>query len=325
MRSRFTWAYLSQTLRRTLYLLLMFPLGLAYFVALVALIGVGVPMVIIWVGVPILALTIALWWYLARFERQLTNALLDAGIPPMTRPAPSGRSLWGKVKAHLRRGVTWRSLAYLMLEFPFGVLVWALLVVSIPVAIVALGMPVFHAFGVEVTTLQTENDGWTVDTFWEALLVSVAGLLLLLLLVVVINGLALTWRAFARLMLTTREPLAAAELLDDAVSIQEIAPTTPALAAFSSAVSHDGVAAPQRVATLTASSGADVLVDGLTEREKEVLALLAAGASNREIGERLYVTEGTVKRHTHNIYRKLEVNNRTQAVLRAGELGILNP
>ena len=71
------------------------------------------------------------------------------------------------------------------------------------------------------------------------------------------------------------------------------------------------------------SNGEGVLVDGLTEREAEVLALLAAGASNRAIAEQLFVTEGTVKRHTHNIYRKLDVNNRTQAVVRANELGLL--
>ncbi len=65
------------------------------------------------------------------------------------------------------------------------------------------------------------------------------------------------------------------------------------------------------------------LAEDLTPRELEVLVLLHEGISNREIAERLFVSTGTVKRHTHNIYGKLEVNNRTQAIVRAGEIGLL--
>lgn len=53
----------------------------------------------------------------------------------------------------------------------------------------------------------------------------------------------------------------------------------------------------------------------LTEREREVLRLLAAGLANREIGERLYLSPDTVKTHLGNIYRKLGVEGRTQAVV----------
>jgi len=64
-------------------------------------------------------------------------------------------------------------------------------------------------------------------------------------------------------------------------------------------------------------------LDPLSERELEVLGLIAAGLSNREIAERLYISIGTVKRHAHNIYSKLQANSRTQAVARARELGII--
>ena len=53
----------------------------------------------------------------------------------------------------------------------------------------------------------------------------------------------------------------------------------------------------------------------LTPREADVLRLIAAGRSNREIGGRLAITEGTVKGHLQRIYRKLRVENRTQAAL----------
>ncbi len=65
------------------------------------------------------------------------------------------------------------------------------------------------------------------------------------------------------------------------------------------------------------------LVEPLTERELDVLRLLAAGQPNRAIAAGLVLSTGTVKVHTRNIYGKLGVSNRTQAVTRAQELGLL--
>jgi LuxR family transcriptional regulator, maltose regulon positive regulatory protein len=65
------------------------------------------------------------------------------------------------------------------------------------------------------------------------------------------------------------------------------------------------------------------LHEPLSERELEVLALLAAGKSNRQIASELFVALSTVKTHVKNIYGKLDVRNRTQAVSRARELGLL--
>ena len=57
----------------------------------------------------------------------------------------------------------------------------------------------------------------------------------------------------------------------------------------------------------------------LTDREREILAYIAGGASNREIGEALFITEGTVKNHVSNILNKLGLRDRTQAALWARE------
>jgi ATP/maltotriose-dependent transcriptional regulator MalT len=65
------------------------------------------------------------------------------------------------------------------------------------------------------------------------------------------------------------------------------------------------------------------LVEPLTERELEVLRLLLAGASNREIARRLTVSVNTVKRHVYNLCAKLGVKSRTQAIARAGALNLL--
>jgi LuxR family maltose regulon positive regulatory protein len=70
-------------------------------------------------------------------------------------------------------------------------------------------------------------------------------------------------------------------------------------------------------------SPAQPLVEPLTGREIEVLHLLAAGLSNRVVAERLYLSEGTVKTHTHNLYAKLGVQSRTQAIERARELDLI--
>ncbi len=60
----------------------------------------------------------------------------------------------------------------------------------------------------------------------------------------------------------------------------------------------------------------------LSERERDVLRLIARGASNKEIAAALFLAEGTVKNHVTNILDKLEVGDRTQAALRARELGL---
>jgi LuxR family maltose regulon positive regulatory protein len=61
----------------------------------------------------------------------------------------------------------------------------------------------------------------------------------------------------------------------------------------------------------------------LSAREMEVLALIAQGKSNQEISAELYLALNTVKRHAYNIYTKLEVKKRTQAVSRARQLGLI--
>lgn len=61
----------------------------------------------------------------------------------------------------------------------------------------------------------------------------------------------------------------------------------------------------------------------LSERERQVLDLIANGSTNREIAERLHLSTYTVKEHTSSLYRKLEVRNRAEAVRRAERLGLV--
>ena len=68
-------------------------------------------------------------------------------------------------------------------------------------------------------------------------------------------------------------------------------------------------------ATATQPSSPPPSLGELTKREKEVLRLIATGANNREIAQKLYISEGTVKNHVTNILNRLELRDRTQAAI----------
>ncbi|CAM4107790.1 response regulator transcription factor [Kibdelosporangium persicum] len=93
-------------------------------------------------------------------------------------------------------------------------------------------------------------------------------------------------------------------------------------------LAHAGVtqlddAAAHHVAAALSSHPAPNRVDALTERETDVLRLIASGATNREIATRLYLSEGTVKNHISRILGRLGLRDRTQAALYAKDHGLL--
>ena len=71
------------------------------------------------------------------------------------------------------------------------------------------------------------------------------------------------------------------------------------------------------------SSGPQILSESLSDREMDVLLLLAAGLTNQQIAEKLFISLNTVKSHIKRINAKLDVHNRTQAVHRSRELGLI--
>jgi NarL family two-component system response regulator LiaR len=62
---------------------------------------------------------------------------------------------------------------------------------------------------------------------------------------------------------------------------------------------------------------------GISKREFDVLTLVSKGLSNQEIADALFVSTNTIKTHTSNIFEKLEVKNRTQAIIKAKNLGLI--
>ncbi|MBZ0308959.1 MAG: LuxR C-terminal-related transcriptional regulator [Anaerolineae bacterium] len=79
----------------------------------------------------------------------------------------------------------------------------------------------------------------------------------------------------------------------------------------------------QHLKTGTSAATDQLLIEPLSERELEILQLIAQGLSNLEIGERLFLALDTVKGHNRRIYGKLQVQRRTEAVARARDLGLL--
>ncbi len=87
----------------------------------------------------------------------------------------------------------------------------------------------------------------------------------------------------------------------------------------------DSLLFPSAIRTLAARHGAPRAALPLTEREADVLRLVAAGLSNAEIAGRLYLGTETVKTHVGNILAKLGARDRTQAVIAAYESGFVSP
>jgi LuxR family maltose regulon positive regulatory protein len=117
--------------------------------------------------------------------------------------------------------------------------------------------------------------------------------------------------------------------LDDGLALRELLPRARhAAPAFVDRLLDAFASEGQRVAdeeqiSPPSAAAPPVLVEPLSDRELEVLELVAQGLSNREIAERLFITVGTVKTHVHNVCGKLGVRGRTRAAALGRELGLL--
>jgi LuxR family transcriptional regulator, maltose regulon positive regulatory protein len=109
----------------------------------------------------------------------------------------------------------------------------------------------------------------------------------------------------------------------DMLELLRRAAANPAIAAASS--SHANTLIGRSTAAQQPVGPAESGADRLTERELQILRMIAEGHSNADLAARIFLTEGTVKWHLHNLYRKLNVNNRTGAMREARTRGLLLP
>lgn len=101
------------------------------------------------------------------------------------------------------------------------------------------------------------------------------------------------------------------------------APAAELMAGVRAVAAGQTVLAPTIAAQLVARAAPQPELPRLTAREAEILTLVAAGLSNPRIAERLVIGESTVKTHLLHVFEKLEVRDRTRAVTRAMELGLI--
>jgi len=92
--------------------------------------SVGFGLAVVIVGFPILIVTLLAWLFFARLERELAIHLLGATIRPMSVPDPVKRTRWERLLKTLADPVTWKSLVYVFLEFPFGLIIFIVSAVS---------------------------------------------------------------------------------------------------------------------------------------------------------------------------------------------------
>ncbi|HEY6410833.1 MAG TPA: sensor domain-containing protein [Ktedonobacteraceae bacterium] len=193
-----------QSYTNMLYLLLSFPLGLAYFVFLVTGIVLGLGTLIIWIGAFILLFMMIAWRYLAAFERRMAIDWLHVVIPPLFHPYSMPTIQWQRLQALVRNSMTWKTLAYLLLKFPLGlfsfVITIVLAVLSFVIALVSLILGLLSAPFV-ILVLSLQGASYVKEFVQRYLLFALTGFGLSLVTLHLLNGLAFVAGQLARLLL----------------------------------------------------------------------------------------------------------------------------
>lgn len=189
-----------RTWTRFAYLLATFPLGQFWFVALVALISLGVPLIIIWVGLPILWFVFLLSRRGAEAERDFVAWGLGTEIETPYRPEPAApvRKRWG---VRLGDPATWRDLVYLILLFPLGIAWLTILSITFALPLGLIATPLTFRWWEPFSFV---GEGWrwlVIDTTGEAFIAAAFGVGLLFLVPTVIKGMAAIHSAIAAALL----------------------------------------------------------------------------------------------------------------------------
>jgi Putative sensor len=185
-----------QTYRNMAYLLLSFPLGIAYFVLLIAGLSTGLSLLIVLVGVPILVGVLALTGRLLNFERWLLRAMLGAAIEPQASARPNGSGLARRLAARVSEPATWKGLLYLLLRFPMGIASFVIVVTLVPLSLAMLTVPLTYTF------IPVQAFDVPIHTFDQAIFFCSAGAILSLITVHLVNAGTAAWRNVSKLLLS---------------------------------------------------------------------------------------------------------------------------
>lgn len=340
-----------RTYLRAVHLFAMFPLGIAYFVSLVALLAFGGSLIWTFPGALVVLFTIFGSRLVGDLESSVVGKVSNIEIkrPPWrTEGAEGWRSrLW----VRLIDPTTWTGILYLFIQFPLGIAAFVSLVVSFSVSGALIAAPVIIHFTGD--PFELDFSGWSlvVDRPVEAIWLIPLGLLALLLTVHIVTAFSVLHATWAKFMLGSRAKTVQNPMLPPGApepptpGKSESAdrggnsplPTAPASVRPFRTPTTEGGAARSEIPSPSAGTGAadivapvipfreDSLPDDLTQREREVLMLLARGLTNAEIAEECFISQGTVKTHVKRILAKLQLNDRTQVVVFAYETGLVTP
>lgn len=183
-----------------LYHWLAFPLGLFYFIFLTVGLSLGMSLVVIWIGIPVLLVVVGAWWLFGAFERAQAQYLLGSPVAPSYRAWELSDGVWAKLKGHFSSGSTWLDLLYLLAKLPLGIVSYVLSVAAVATTTWLLAMPFFWYFEVSIT------DGTWVPPLWFAILAVPAGILMFFIWLHVLNAWAWVCGQWALLVLGSASP-----------------------------------------------------------------------------------------------------------------------
>src|SRR5260370_38198731 len=149
-----------ETCLNILYVLTAFALGTIYFVFVVTGLSVGLGTLVIWIGLPNLFLTVMTWWQMAAFERQLTMHWLNVYIAPLSYRSEKSMTWSQTFKMRLTHPVTWKSLVYLIVKFPFGICSFTLAVTLVTTTVACILAPVASPVDTFIYNLHTYPAHW---------------------------------------------------------------------------------------------------------------------------------------------------------------------
>lgn len=191
----------DQILSSITYLLLGLPLGILYFLVLIVGFALGVPLVLIWIGLPVLYATLVMAGGFARFERWLLEGLLNRTIPFETQ-VYSAKTWLGRFWQQLSAFSTWKEITYLILKFPLGLISSIITIVLLALDIGLVLSPVLLLTGLNLPILELQSYKFKIDSLENAAIAFSIGLALTFISIPLLNWLARVNGAFAQIMLS---------------------------------------------------------------------------------------------------------------------------
>jgi hypothetical protein len=152
-----------------LYLLIGLPLGLFYVVFIFGAIVLGVALSPVGIGVLLLIGLAMGSWIILAIERELAVLLIGVDLEPLIAPSAESPGIGATVKMYFSHSGTWKSLVYLIMRFPLGIISFAIVFVVIGIASTLTAAP--------LTLLLTDLDlgFWKIDETWESLVLTPLG------------------------------------------------------------------------------------------------------------------------------------------------------